>query len=196
MMYSRGQKIDYDDWAALGNKDWSWEALLPYMLKHEYFDGSGSGFSHNEKYHGDSGKIHTSFPSHRLEFENSSLEACHTVFGSAHAAPEDAGSGDHTGVYTGLCMIDQSSTKGTRSYATTGYLMPILKRPNLKVLTESHVTQLLLDYNVGEVKVTGVEFMAGGEKHHVNISREVILSAGSIGSPQILELSGIGDPKD
>ena len=193
-MYTRGQKIDYDDWEFLGNKGWGWNAILPYMLKHEHFDGLGSQYSYDDTFHGRSGGIHTSFPSYRCEIEEPWLEACQAVLKNAHPSPKDAWSGVHTGVYTSLCTIDRSSAKGTRSYAATGYLIPILERENLRVLTGSHASRVILERESDTVKATGVEFFNGGEIHVVLASREVILSAGSISSPQVLELSGIGDP--
>ena len=194
MMYTRGQKIDYDDWESLGHKDWGWNGILPYMLKHEHFDGLGSQYSYDDTFHGRSGGIHTSFPSYRCEIEEPWLEACQAVLKNAHPSPKDAWSGVHTGVYTSLCTIDQSSAKGTRSYAATGYLVPILERRNLKVLTGSQASRVILERTSETVKAIGVEFLNGGETHAVLASREVILSGGTISSPQLLELSGIGDP--
>ena len=195
-MYTRGQKADYDDWESLGNKGWSWNAMLPYMLKHEHFDGLGSQYSYDDMFHGRSGGIHTSFPCYRCEIEEPWLEACQAALGNAHPSPKDAWSGVHTGVYTSLCTIDRSSAsaKGTRSYAATGYLVPVLERENLKVLTGSHASRVILEGEDGSLTATGVEFFNGGETHVALASREVILSAGTISTPQILELSGIGDP--
>jgi hypothetical protein len=98
---------------------------------------------------------------------------------------------DHFGFYSSLAAVDRTSDKGRRSYAATGYLRPNLSRPNLKVLTEALATRVLLDGNTA----TGVEFMHDGKRHSIKASREVILSGGTVNSPQILELSGIGDPE-
>ena len=193
-MYTRGDKTDFDLWESLGNRDWGWNSVLPYMLKHEHFDGSDSQYPHDDACHGTSGGIHTSFPSYRCEIEDPWLEACQAVIGKAHDSPKDAWSGVHTGVYTSLCTIDRSAAKGTRSYATTGYLLPILERKNLKVLTDSHVSRVLVRKQSNEIKASGVEFIHDDKKHIVNVSREIVLSAGSVGTPQILELSGIGHP--
>lgn len=193
-MYSRGHEIDYDDWELLGNKGWGWKALWPYMLKHECFDGLSSQYAYEDSFHGRSGGIHTSFPNYRCEVEDPWMEACQKLLGNKHPSPKDAWSGTHTGVYTSLCTIDQSSAKGTRSYAATGYLIPILTRENLKILTGSHVSRVVLTKDSDMVTATGVEFVNGEKKYVVNAAREVILSAGSIGTPQLLELSGIGDP--
>jgi choline dehydrogenase-like flavoprotein len=98
---------------------------------------------------------------------------------------------DHFGFYSSLAAVDRTSDKGRRSYAATGYLRPSLSRPNLKVLTEALATRVLLDGNTA----TGVEFMHDGKRHSIKASKEVILSGGTVNSPQILELSGIGDPE-
>jgi choline dehydrogenase-like flavoprotein len=98
---------------------------------------------------------------------------------------------DHFGFYSSLAAVDRTSDKGRRSYAATGYLRPNLSRPNLKVLTEALATRVLLDGNTA----TGVEFMHDGKRHSMQASKEVILSGGTVNSPQILELSGIGDPE-
>ena len=195
LMYTRGQKIDYDDWELLGNRGWGWDALLPYMLKHEHFDGPETEHAHEGAFHGKSGGIHTSFPSYRCtEIEDLWLEACQKGLKGAHPRPKDAWSGDHTGVYTSLCTIDQSSAKGTRSYAATGYLNPILDRQNLKVLTNAQASRIILDKTPDSIKATGIEFLHNNKTHTALATREVILSAGSISTPQLLELSGIGDP--
>lgn len=94
------------------------------------------------------------------------------------------------GFYSSLAAVNRTTDPGRRSYAATGYLLPNAGRENLKVLTEAMVSKIILDGDVA----TGIEFMSDGQTHKVNASREVILSAGTIQSPQILELSGIGDP--
>lgn len=194
MIYNRGQKVDYSDWAELVGEEWGWDQLKPYMLKHERFDGTDSEFPYDASYHGKDGGIHTSFPTSRCPIEMHWLEACEQIHGQQHPSPKDAWSGDHTGVYTCLSTIDGSAAKGTRSYAATGYLLPALKRPNLKVLTEAHVLKLTLEPDAGRFKATGLQFQIEGQTHSVHATRETIICAGAIQTPQILELSGIGDP--
>lgn len=103
----------------------------------------------------------------------------------------DAWSGDHMGFYSSMAAVDRTNDKGRRSYAATGYLRPNLGRSNLKVLTEALATNVTLDGDTA----TGVEFLHGDKKYSVKASKEVILSGGVINSPQLLELSGIGDPE-
>ena len=95
------------------------------------------------------------------------------------------------GFYSSLAAVDRTSDKGRRSYAATGYFRPNMGRPNLKVLTEALVTKVTLDGNTA----TGVEFLHDEKNYSVKASKEVILSGGVINSPQVLELSGIGDPE-
>ncbi|KAI9046724.1 hypothetical protein LZ554_009462 [Drepanopeziza brunnea f. sp. 'monogermtubi'] len=108
-------------------------------------------------------------------------------------SPINAWNGDHLGTYHSLSTIDRSGGQadGTRSYAVTGYLLPNAQRPNLHVLTEALVTKLVVSEG-GEV--SGVVFIHEDRACQINVKKEVILSAGVIKSPQILELSGIGNP--
>ena len=194
MIYNRGQKIDFSDWADLVGEEWGWDQLMPYMMKAERFEGTNSEYSYDATYHGMDGGIRTSFPTSRCPIEMHWLEACEQTHGQQHPSPKDAWSGDHNGVYTCLSTIDGSAAKGTRSYSATGYLLPALKRPNLKVLTEAHVLKIILESDSGHFKTTGLQFQKEGQTHHIQATREVILCAGTIQTPQILELSGFGDP--
>lgn len=94
------------------------------------------------------------------------------------------------GFYSSLASVNRTTDNGRRSYAATGYLRPNLGRPNLKVLCEAMASQIILDGDTA----TGIEFTYQGRKHQLRASKEVVLSAGVIQSPQLLELSGIGDP--
>lgn len=94
------------------------------------------------------------------------------------------------GFYSSLAAVNRTTDPGRRSYAATGYLLPNIGRGNLKVLTEAMATKITLDGDVA----TGVEFRHSGRAHTVRAAKEVVLSAGVIQSPQLLELSGIGDP--
>jgi choline dehydrogenase-like flavoprotein len=122
-------------------------------------------------------------------FEEDFCEAAYDVGGKPNTL-NDAWSGDHMGFYSSLAAVNRTTDQGKRSYAATGYLRPNLGRSNLKVLTGALATSVILEGNTA----TGVEFMHGSEKHVINASHEVVLSGGVINSPQLLELSGIGDP--
>lgn len=104
--------------------------------------------------------------------------------------PRDAWSGDHIGFFRSLSVIDRTERKGTRSYAGSAYLAPSLTRRNLKVLCDATVSKIRLRNNVA----VGVKIIHGHQEYDVHARKEVIVSGGAIGSPQLLELSGIGDP--
>lgn len=142
-----------------------------------------------DKYHGTSGPIHTSFNDFYAPFEEDFVTAAYEVGGTGNTLV-DAWSGDHLGFYSSLGAVNRTTDPGKRSYAATGYLRPNLGRKNLKVLTEAQATRIVLD----GTRATGIEFVHKGVRHQVSAAHEVILSAGVIQSPQLLELSGIGDP--
>lgn len=107
-------------------------------------------------------------------------------------ASKDPWDGDHIGIYGSLSATD--SQNGGRSYAATGYLAPNIHRQNLKLLTDAIVCKILLEKN-STLSAWGVEFSYAGARHQVYSRTEVILCTGTVQSPRLLELSGIGDPK-
>ncbi|CAK4004037.1 Alcohol oxidase [Lecanosticta acicola] len=198
LMYVRGSKKDYDGWRDLGNEGWGWDDMVPYFRKHQTLDPAEKHPPNEqfmptgakEKYHGTNGPIHTSFNDYYEPFEYDFCEAAYETGGNNRTLV-DAWSGDHMGFYSSLAAVDRTGDPGRRSYAATGYLRPNLARPNLKVLCEALATKVLLNGDTAR----GVEFLHDDKKYHVLASREVILSGGTINSPQLLELSGIGDPE-
>ena len=201
MVYVRGQATEYNDWARItGYQSWAWSGLQPFFLKHEAMtvpaqdqaDTASNTFRlFKNEFHGTSGPIKTSFGNWSAPVE----EAWHQTgrkMGLQWTPPEDAWSGSHLGGYSNLSTIDRSQGPGTRSYAVTGYLAPNSTRRNLSVLTEATVTKILLDRNAGIPTSTGAMFLSNGEEFTVSARREVILAAGAVQTPQILELSGIG----
>ena len=196
LMYVRGSRNDYDGWAKLGNKGWDWDGMLPYFRKHQTLDKTEvhpdkqfMPHAAMEKNHGSDGPIHVSFNDWYMPLEYEFCKAAHEVTGTKPTV-QDAWSGDHLGFYSSLGAVNRSDDPGKRSYAATGYLRPNMGRPNLKVLTEAQATKIKLDGTTA----TGVDFVHGGKTYSVNASKEVVLSAGVIQTPQLLELSGIGDP--
>lgn len=197
VVYVRGSRGDYDGWKDLGNEDWGWDSLAPYFRKHQTLDPPETKhpdplfMPHSAaENHGSDGPIHTSFNDYYAPFEEDFVKAAYEVGGTENTLV-DAWSGDHLGFYSSLGAVDRTTDPGKRSYSATGYLRPNLWRPNLKVLTEAHASKVTLTGN----KATGVDFLYRGEQHHAAASREVVMSAGVIQSPQLLELSGIGDPE-
>ncbi|CAO2650551.1 Nn.00g018430.m01.CDS01 [Neocucurbitaria sp. VM-36] len=176
LMYVRGSRKDYDAWAEMGNKGWGWDDLfMPHAA--------------TEKYHGTDGPIHTSFNDHYMPLEEEFCKAAYEVSGGKRTI-SDAWSGDHMGFYSSLGAVDRTDDPGKRSYAATGYLRPNLQRGNLRVLTEAQATKVLLE----DDRAVGVEFYHAGKLLRVKAAKEVVLSTGVIQTPQLLELSGIGDP--
>lgn len=140
--------------------------------------------------HGTSGPVRTSFNDTIPAIESHFIKACDEVTGFTKK-PVDAWSGDHLGFFQTLgSIIRTGPNKGKRSYAARGYYEANRSRPNLKVLCESIVNRVILEGN----KATGVSLSHGGKDYEVSTKREVIVCGGTLKSPQILELSGIGDP--
>ncbi|MCY0093783.1 GMC family oxidoreductase [Hoeflea ulvae] len=175
MLYLRGQAADYDGWRQMGNVGWGWDDVLPYFMKSEdYYAGK-------DEMHGEGGEWRVE--EQRLSWEI--LEAWKTAATQA-GIPEtqDFNRGDNFGV--GYFKVNQRS--GWRWSAAKGFLRPALSRPNLQVMTHSQAERLLFSGK----RATGVEFLRKGAKSKVSAAREVIVSSGAIGSPQLLQLSGIG----
>lgn len=141
--------------------------------------------------HGTNGPIKTSFNAKIFPIEHDSIDAAYELTGLKDK-PLDPWGGDHIGFYNTLGAVSRSGhDKGTRSYAGSGYIKPNSKRPNLRVLCESTVNKILLEGD----KAIGLEISRNGRTHNVHAKKEVIVSCGTYLSPQLLELSGIGDPE-
>jgi len=178
MIYMRGQKADYDHWASLGNEGWGWEELLPYFRRLEDY---GHGASDT---YGAGGPLRIEEPRVRWEI----LDAWREAAAECGIAPvQTFNRGDNAG-----CAYFQMNQRGGRRWsATRAFLRPALKRPNLTVLTGSLVRRIRFEGR----KATGVEFVRDGEALFAQAGGESILSLGSIGSPQVLQLSGVGEEK-
>lgn len=178
MAYVRGNKADYDEWAALGNKGWSFEEVLPYFKKSEHNEQFGG------EYHGWDGEMNVtqSYQPHPLA--EVFIQAC----GEAGIPRND----DYNGAeQLGASLLQFTIKQNQRHSAATAFLKPAMKRSNLTVRTNSQVKSVLVENG----KAVGVEVMVGNTgSERINCNKEVILSAGAIQSPHILMLSGIGDP--
>jgi choline dehydrogenase-like flavoprotein len=142
-------------------------------------------------HHGTTGPIQTSFNDANLPIQDDLIEAAAAI--TDLKQPEDAWSGDHIGFFHTLGTVTRTGpNKGKRSYSGRDYDEPNASRPNLKLLTEARVNRVILDGD--NVRATGVSITFHGKDYTISATREVIISAGTIQSPQILELSGIGDP--
>ena len=182
MLYVRGQKEDYDHWASLGNQGWSFDDVLPYFKGMEdYVHGAN-------KHHGSGGELPVQ--ERRVSWE---------ILDAWRDAAEEKGipkiSEFNTGDNFGNAYFQVNQRNGTRWNAMRCFINPIKDRKNLTVLSDAHVEKLLFDEVAQEApKADGVQVRVLGDMHGViKAKQEVILSAGAIGSPQILELSGVGD---
>ncbi len=178
MLYLRGQAADYDGWRQMGNLGWAWDDVRPYFLRSEdHFAGANAD-------HGAGGEW-------RVERQRLSWEILEAFAQAAELCgiprTDDFNRGDNEGV--GLFHVNQR--RGVRWSTATGFLKPASRRPNLTVLTHAQAERLTLEGG----RVTGLTFRRDGRPAHATAAGEVILASGSIGSPQILELSGIGDPE-
>ncbi|WP_432422166.1 GMC family oxidoreductase [Rhizobium leguminosarum] len=177
MIYMRGQAADYDGWRQAGNSGWGWDDVLPYFLK-------------SEDNHRGQSPIHGAGGEWRVEKQRLSWPILDAFRDAAEELgirkTDDFNDGDNEG--SGYFEVNQRG--GLRWNTTKAFLRPAMKRPNLRVLTGAETERLEFDGRM----VTGVRFRLNGRRHLARAGREVILSAGAINSPKILELSGIGRP--
>ena len=175
MIYIRGHHSDYDHWAAEGNAGWGWKDVLPYFLRSE----------HNERgadhWHATGGPLNVMDLRSPNPFGPVFVEAGRQA---GYAVNRDFNGADQEGVG----MYQVTHRNGERCSAAKAYLAPNLGRPNLEVITGVHVTRILVEGR----RAVGVEFRQGKELRQLKASREVLLCAGALHSPQVLMLSGIG----
>ena len=181
MLHVRGQPLDYDMWAQLGNRGWSYESVLPYFRKSEHFeraDGTGIGDARAT-----GGPLVVTDPYERHEMADAFIEA---AVACGYPRNPDYNGGDQEGVgYYQLTMHD-----GRRCTAARAFLHPVRRRANLHVRTEAYARRVLFDGK----RAVGVGCDVDGDAREAR-GGEVILSAGSVQSPQLLELSGVGAPE-
>ena len=182
LLWIRGQSNDYDNWRQQGNTGWGWDDVLPYFLKME---NNELGLS---KFHNDKGPISVTNKKINLKMLEEFQNACEEI---GIPRTNDFNTGDNFGIgYFQFTTTRQKLLK-LRCSAAKGYLNPIKNRPNLKIVTNAHVQKI----NFEGKKAEGVSYYKKDKLNTVKANREVILSAGSIGSPQILQVSGVGDAK-
>ncbi len=182
MIYMRGQSRDYDGWAQItGDDAWSWRNVLPYFKRHEHHHGGG------DELHGHGGEWRVEQQRVRWEL----LDAWHLA---AQQAGLPASTDFNRGNNLGVGYFEVNQKRGWRWNAARAFLRPTcLKRHNFKLHTRTQATKLLTERDAdGTLRCTGVEVVQGGQRRQIMAAREVILCAGAIGSPQLLQLSGIG----
>lgn len=180
MIYMRGQKSDYDQWAALGNRGWGWDDVLPVFRKSESYQHGASEF------HGESGELRVEERRVNWEILDAWREAACEI---GIPKIEEYNRGDNFGT----AYFQMNQRKGRRCSAAHAFLNPVKSRSNLTILTQAMVQGLELEQRAGALQATGVRArIAGGVEQVFKARKEVVLAAGAIGSPQLLQLSGIG----
>lgn len=177
MIYMRGQREDYDEWARVTNdRSWSWDAVLPV-------------FKRSEDHHGGANESHGAGGPWRVEKQRLKWQILEEFAQAAQQtgipATDDFNRGDNTGVG----YFDVNQKRGIRWNASKAFLRPAVKRPNLTVMTGAHTQRVVFEGR----RCTGVEYRGGEVDYLARARCEVILAAGAVNSPQLLELSGVGD---
>ncbi len=176
MVYTRGNRLDYAHWAELGNPGWSYEDVLPLFKRSENSECFGAN-----DYHGIGGPLNVSYLRSPSNINTAFLDAC-----AEQGLPQTK---DYNGGSQFGCSPAQVTQKnGERWSAAKGYITPNLSRANLTVITHAHTQRLILEGK----RAIGAEYLCSGQSTQVRARREVILSGGAFGSPQLLMLSGIG----
>lgn len=181
MLYIRGHRQDYDDWAALGCPGWGWDDVLPYFRRSEANEAGA------DDCHGGEGPLQVSDQNSPRPLTEAFVRAAESL---NHRRTADFNRGDNAGV--GLYQVTQfhdPARHGERCSAAAGYLHPVMaSRRNLTVLTHARATRIVFE----DRRATGVTYMQGRTPHQITARREVILAAGTFQTPQLLMLSGIG----
>jgi choline dehydrogenase len=178
MVFVRGQSQDYDQWAQLGNRGWSYREVLPIFRDMESYQGIG-----DEEYRGRNGPLKVS--------ENFETGPLYDALIKAAGEVGIAYTKDYNGAkQDGIGMTQMTIRGGRRMSTAVCYLNPARTRPNLTIQPNAHTECLLLDGR----RCVGVRYTVNGQPREARAAKEVVVSAGSINSPQLLELSGIGNP--
>jgi choline dehydrogenase len=177
MLFSRGNRNDFDNWAQMGNQGWAYEDVLPYFKKAE-------GWVEGEtEYHGGSGPWLTSHVNRLNPLSVAWLEA-------GPQAGYRRNSDFNGAAQEGFGRLDVNIGNGRRSSSASTYLASARKRSNLEIVTNALVTRILF---AGK-RAVGIEYLRDGNTHTLHCAKEVIISGGAVNSPQLLQLSGIGEP--
>ncbi|PWW76307.1 GMC oxidoreductase [Tuber magnatum] len=198
MMFDRGAPSDYDMWEDLGNPGWGWAGLLPYFKKSETFTPpkpehvARFGITYDPSVHGFDGYVQSGYPNF-IYPQNKNFQDAMKSLGIAQPLDQ---AGEALGAFWSPNTIDPKNM--TRSYARSAYFDNFVGRQNLHVYTSRHVTKLITEDNDEEsgegMEISGVEYVKPGDatRYVAKAKKEVIISAGTVHTPQILQLSGIG----
>ncbi|HEY1933809.1 MAG TPA: choline dehydrogenase [Acetobacteraceae bacterium] len=177
MLYVRGNPLDYDTWAQFGNRGWSYESVLPYFRKSEHYEPGGDASR------GRNGPLNVAAMREHAELADAFIDA---AAAEGFARNPDYNNGNQEGF--GYYQVTQKD--GRRWSTARAFLDPARGRPNLRVETDAHATHILLESK----RAVGVAYTQHGATHEARCGGEVILAAGAVKSPHLLELSGIGRP--
>ena len=175
-VYIRGQPRDYDTWAQLGNRGWSYDDVKPYFLKSEHRDGPG-----DKGFHGQGGPLNIADPREQHPISDAIIEAAVSI-GVPYS--RDINGAQHDGIG----YFQQAMKSGRRMSSARAFLKPARKRRNLRVEVNALTQRIIFDGK----RATGVTFHQGARVTQVKARAEVILCGGAVNSPQLLELSGVG----
>jgi choline dehydrogenase len=175
LLYIRGQCADFDDWRDSGCEGWGYRDVLPYFRRSEHQERGES------EWHGVGGPLHVADFSSRHPLSGAMLEAC---VEAGIPRSEDINCAEQEGV----TWFQITTRDGRRCSTAVAYLHPVMGRPNLQVEMEARATRVVLEGR----RAVGVEYLKGNERRTAGARTEVILAAGAVASPQLLELSGIG----
>jgi len=175
LIYVRGQPGDFDSWRQMGCEGWAWADVLPYFRRAERWKQGGSDLR------GEDGNLATEETAFQHPVTSAFLESCEQA-GVAKTTDYNGREQD------GASLMQVTVRRGLRQSAAVAYLHPAMQRPNLAVITGAQAREILFDGS----RATGIAFLRGGQRETVAAARDVILCGGSINSPQLLQLSGIG----
>jgi choline dehydrogenase len=178
MAFVRGQAQDFDTWAQMGNQGWSYADVLPFFKRMESYEGG------DDEFRGREGPLRVTNPEPRDPLFAALIKAAGEV-GIAHNPDYNGASQD------GIAMSQATISSGRRMSTARCYLDPIQDRKNLHIETNALTEALILEGK----RCTGVRYSVGGTMHEARASRDIVVSAGTVNSPQLLELSGIGQPE-
>ncbi|KAK6434412.1 hypothetical protein LTR95_009402 [Oleoguttula sp. CCFEE 5521] len=195
MAWTRPSREDLDAWEELGNEGSGWDDLLPFYQRSETFTPPSDSDNAQHQLQTDAAALGTRGPvpvSYLKEYSLSHQHWHETLHNLSVKTNEQHMSGANIGVWTNIVAVDPATMR--RSYSTTAYYLPAAERPNLKLITGASVREVILEQRSGAWAATGVRYEAEGHMCRVTATSEVIISGGTVASPQLLELSGIGSP--
>ena len=182
MIYIRGVPQDYDRWEAAGNKGWSFKEVLPYFKKSEHREKGA------DEFHGQGGELNVAPIKDPSSLNKLLMQAAANL---GYRLNDDFNGAE----LEGFGMFEVTQKNGERWSTARAFLDPIMDRANLTVITRATTEKIVFSDDKGRKKAVGVEIKQGSKARSIKAKREVLLSAGAFGSPQVLMLSGVGDKK-